>query len=133
MITCSIDLIPDGVVIDVQRASCFTGRWADAAGELGEVVGRVQHRRWRSSSPYLANTRSLKSGMMLLTGQPLLQNGVPQSMQRAPCCFACIASDAMTNSFVVLEARLDGLVALFQTLVLHEAGDFSHDGSLLNS
>ena len=29
-------------------------------------------------------TRSFQSGMMLLTGQPLMQNGMPQSMQRAP-------------------------------------------------
>ena len=27
-------------------------------------------------------------GMMLFTGQPLLQNGMPQSMQRAPCVLA---------------------------------------------
>ena len=33
-------------------------------------------------------TRSLKSGMMLFTGQPLQQNGVPQSMQRAACVLA---------------------------------------------
>ena len=32
----------------------------------------------------LWKTKSLKSGMMLLTGQPLLQNGIPQSIQRAP-------------------------------------------------
>jgi hypothetical protein len=30
-------------------------------------------------------TRSFQSGMMLLTGQPCMQNGMPQSMQRAPC------------------------------------------------
>jgi len=29
-------------------------------------------------------TRSFQSGMMLLTGQPDMQNGMPQSMQRAP-------------------------------------------------
>jgi len=43
-------------------------------------------------------TRSLKSGMMLLTGHPLLQKGVPQSMQRAPCCLACSGVKPMTNS-----------------------------------
>jgi hypothetical protein len=37
--------------------------------------------------------------MMLLTGQPLLQNGVPQSMQRAPCTLAWSAFRPMTNSF----------------------------------
>jgi hypothetical protein len=36
--------------------------------------------------------------MMLLTGQPLLQNGVPQSMQRAACTFDCSSSRPMTNS-----------------------------------
>jgi glutamate synthase (NADPH/NADH) small chain len=46
----------------------------------------------------LRYTRSLKSGMMLLTGQPLLQNGVPQSMQRAPCTLACSVSRPTTNS-----------------------------------
>ncbi len=43
-------------------------------------------------------TRSLKSGMMLLTGQPELQKGVPQSMQRAPCTLACASVRPITNS-----------------------------------
>ena len=43
-------------------------------------------------------TRSLKSGMMLFTGQPLLQNGVPQSMQRAAWILACAGSRPTTNS-----------------------------------
>jgi len=34
----------------------------------------------------------------LLTGQPLLQNGVPQSMQRAPCTLACSGVRPTTNS-----------------------------------
>jgi len=29
-------------------------------------------------------TKSFQSGIILFTGQPLLQNGMPQSMQRAP-------------------------------------------------
>ena len=45
------------------------------------------------------NTRSLKSGMMLFTGQPLLQKGVPQSMQRALCTLDCSSLSVMTNSF----------------------------------
>ncbi|CFW31564.1 Uncharacterised protein [Bordetella pertussis] len=36
--------------------------------------------------------------MMLLTGQPLLQNGMPQSMQRAACCLACSSFRCRTNS-----------------------------------
>jgi len=33
-------------------------------------------------------TRSFQSGMTLFRGQPLWQNGTPQSMQRAPCVFS---------------------------------------------
>jgi hypothetical protein len=36
--------------------------------------------------------------MMLLTGQPLLQNGVPQSMQRAACTLASSSFRPITNS-----------------------------------
>ena len=54
-------------------------------------------------------TRSLKSGMMLLTGQPLLQNGVPQSMQRAPWILACVGVvQADDELLVVLQALADG-------------------------
>jgi hypothetical protein len=73
---------------------------------------------WCSTSMALRQspryTRSLKSGMMLLTGQPLLQNGVPQSMQRAPCTLACSSASVMTNSFQLLSRSGDGFVALFQ-------------------
>ena len=36
----------------------------------------------RQSSRY---TRSFHSGMRFPSGQPVWQNGMPQSMQRAPC------------------------------------------------
>jgi hypothetical protein len=36
--------------------------------------------------------------MMLLTGQPLLQKGVPQSMQRALCTLALSSFSVKTNS-----------------------------------
>src|SRR5260221_3493220 len=38
--------------------------------------------------------------MMLLTGQPVMQNGVPQSMQRAPCVLAFSSSRTSTNSLL---------------------------------
>ena len=52
-------------------------------------------------------TRSLKSGMMLLTGQPLLQNGVPQSMQRA-AYLGLIGRQADDEFLVVLETFRNG-------------------------
>src|SRR3546814_17264603 len=37
--------------------------------------------------------------MMLLTGQPFEQKGMPQSMQRAPWRAACSSVSALVNSF----------------------------------
>ena len=45
-----------------------------------------------------SKTKLLKSGMMLLTGQPLLQNGMPQSIHLALCVFASASVNAATNS-----------------------------------
>src|SRR5262245_24864515 len=43
-------------------------------------------------------TRSFQSGMMLPSGQPLLQNGMPQSMQRAACFWtSSIAGSSCTS------------------------------------
>jgi hypothetical protein len=47
--------------------------------------------------------------MMLLTGQPLLQNGVPQSMQRAPWTLALRVVQPDDELLVVLQALGTGL------------------------
>jgi hypothetical protein len=96
MIACSSDLMPTGssLTLSVQAASQGAGQMRPVnSGKLFVESSTVQafSQSWRY-------TRSLKSGMMLLTGQPLLQNGVPQSMQRAPCTFACSSVSPMTNS-----------------------------------
>jgi hypothetical protein len=51
-----------------------------------------------ASRQLLRYTRSFQSGMMLLTGQPWWQNGMPQSMQRAPCSLTSCVASGMTNS-----------------------------------
>src|SRR4051794_18496427 len=45
----------------------------------------VACRRSMASCQWSRHTRSFQSGMRLPSGQPLLQNGMPQSMQRAAC------------------------------------------------
>ena len=85
-------------------ASSFTFRVhaaSQGAGQMRPVnSGKllVESSTVKASCQSPRYTRSLKSGITLLTGQPLLQNGVPQSMQRAPCCLACASSRPMTNS-----------------------------------
>ena len=96
MMACSIDLIP--------TASSFTFKVHAASQGAGQMRPVNSGKLLVLCNTSIAerqsfwNTNSLKSGMMLLTGQPLLQNGVPQSMQRAPCTLACSGLSAMTNS-----------------------------------
>ena len=79
-----LDLLDrDRRLVDAEHARGFARRRAQPAGELGEVVGRVQALDRRV--PTSRYTRSFHSGMRFPSGQPVWQNGMPQSMQRAPC------------------------------------------------
>jgi hypothetical protein len=64
--------------------------------------------------------------MMLLTGQPLLQNGVPQSMQRALWTLASSSPSAVHELAEVLDALLHRLVVFLHALEVHEAGHVAH-------
>jgi hypothetical protein len=46
--------------------------------------------------------------MMLLTGHPSWQNGMPQSMQRAACLLVSASESGLTNSFQE-RRRISGL------------------------
>ena len=96
MMACSIDLMPtaSSFTFSVQAASQGAGQMRPVNSGKLLVLCSTSMAAFQS----LRNTRSLKSGMMLLTGQPLLQNGVPQSMQRAACLLAWASSSPMTNS-----------------------------------
>ena len=96
MIACSMLLMPtaSSLTLSVQAASHGAGQMRPVnSGKLlvlcSTSIALFQSPRY---------TRSLKSGMMLLTGQPLLQNGVPQSMQRAACTWVSSALSPITNS-----------------------------------
>ena len=96
MMKCSIDLMPTGslLMLSVHAASHGAGHTRPVnSGKLlveCSVSSACRHER--------RYTRSFQSGMMLLTGQPDWQNGMPQSMQRAPCFEAASSSNASTNS-----------------------------------
>ena len=47
---------------------------------------------------FCLKTKSFQSGIILFTGQPLLQNGIPQSIQRAPWTFAASSERGSINS-----------------------------------
>ena len=131
MMACSIDLMPTGssLTLSTQAASHGAGQMRPVNSGKLLVLCRISIALRQS----LRYTRSLKSGMMLLTGQPLLQKGVPQSMQRAPCTLACAAVKRDDEFLVVLDALGDGRVALLDALVLHEPRDLSHRSHFLSS
>ena len=96
MMKCSIDLMPTGssLMLSVHDAS-------HGAGHTRPVNSGKLLVEWSVSSAAFQSrryTRSFQSGMMLLTGQPDWQNGMPQSMQRAPCFDASSSASASTNS-----------------------------------
>src|SRR5574337_738555 len=96
MIACSIDLMPtaSSLMLSVHAASHGAGQIRPVNSGKLLVLCSVSIAA-RQSSRY---TRSLKSGIRLLTGQPWMQNGVPQSMQRAPWRCACSVRSPRTNS-----------------------------------
>jgi hypothetical protein len=96
MMKCSIDLMPTGSALmpSVQAVS-------HGAGQMRPVKSGKLLVECSTSSACWAlprYTRSFQSGMMLFTGQPLLQNGMPQSMQRAPWVLASLSDRLLTNS-----------------------------------
>jgi hypothetical protein len=89
-------LDPYRLGVDIERTSGFARRRTDAAGKVREIVGRVQNSQ--RLLPVAPVNQVVPVGMMLLTGQPVLQNGMPQSMQRAPCTLACSSLRTLMNS-----------------------------------
>jgi hypothetical protein len=96
MIACSIDLMPTGSSLTFSTHAASQGAGQMRPVNSGKLLVECSTAMAFAQSPRY--TRSLKSGMMLLTGQPELQNGVPQSMQRAPCTLASSDARPMTNS-----------------------------------
>ncbi len=97
IMACSMDLMPiaSSLMFRVQAAS-------QGAGQMRPVNSGKLLVEWSTSSARAQSclyTRSLKSGMMLFTGQPVIQKGMPQSMQRAPCTLASSSESVITNSF----------------------------------
>jgi len=113
------------VVVDIQRAGRFARCRADAAGELGEVVGRIEYREGIFPVGPVHQVVEVRNDVV---------DRATAVAERRAAVHAAGALDfrvfflqADDELFVVLDTFGDGLVALFQTLVLHESSDFSHD------
>jgi hypothetical protein len=82
--------------VDAQGAALSQGAGQTRPVNSGKLL--VECSTSSASRQLPRYTRSFQSGMMLFTGQPLLQNGMPQSMQRAPWVLAASSLRAWTNS-----------------------------------
>jgi len=117
------------IVGHIQSASGFTRCGANAARELWEVIGAVQH--FNGVFPIALKYQVVEIG----------NDVVDRAAAVAKRCAAVHAASALrfglrvvqTNDefFVVFDALAYGLVALFDALKFHETSDFSHDQSLL--
>src|SRR5438093_45020 len=77
----------------------------------------VACRRSIASRQWSLYTRSFQSGMMLPSGQPWWQNGMPQSMQRAACFFSSSWGKGRYTSFQSRSRSPTGRVGHFLRLI----------------
>ena len=117
----------DRVVVDVQRTGRFTRRRTDAAGELGEVVGRMQH---------LAGLAPVLRGVPKHKIIPVRNDVVDRAAAHAERDAAVHAARALHLGLVIGQVQ-DELVVVGQPLgyrqaafrqprVFEEPGDFAH-------
>ena len=115
----------DRVVVHVQRAGGFARRRADAAGELGEVIGAVQG--LDGVFPVLAKHHVIE------VRNDVVDRAAAVAKRRAAVHAArsllrgLLVVKADDKFFVVFQPLRHGLVALFKPFEFHETGDFSHD------
>ncbi len=116
-----LDLLDrDGVVVDVEHAGRLAWRRADAPGELGEVVGRVQARRSRRASGRGRRGRS-SPGSGCRAGSLSGRRESPQSMQRAPCSRSCGTASGSWYSRSRARARRPGRFGRVDAVDLQKA------------
>jgi hypothetical protein len=107
---------PGRSMIETSTCLMVTGSWlmpsthADSHGagqsrpvNSGKLL--VACRRSMASCQRSRYTRSFQSGMRLPSGQPLLQNGMPQSMQRLAWVWSRLGGELLVDLLPVLEAH----------------------------
>src|SRR5690349_11390897 len=105
-IACSIDLIVTGSLLMLSTHAASHGAGQTRPVNSGKLL--VEWSTASASRQRLRYTRSFQSGMMLLTGQPVWQNAMPQSMHRAPCFPISSSESGRTNSLWTLMRSATG-------------------------
>ena len=114
----------DGVGIDVQRAGRLARRGADAAGELGEVVGRVQ--RVERGLPVLAEHQVVEVRNDVVDRAAALAERDAAIHAARALHLGLVVAQAHDELAPVLEPRGRGLGGFLQPLELQESSDLAH-------
>src|SRR6185369_11006399 len=110
----------DGVVVDVEDAGLLAGSGADAAGELGEAVGRVQ--ALDRLAPAAAVHEVVPVGDDVPERAALVTEGDAAIHAARALALQHVVGRPLLELAPVLQARRDGLLVNLLALELEEAG-----------
>src|SRR5439155_8117301 len=114
----------DRIVVDAQDARFLARRRTDAPGELGEVVGRVQH--LYRALPVLPVNEIVPVRNDVVDRAAALAEG--DAAIHAACALHAggVIRQAQIELAVMLLARVGRFVRLLEPLVLEKSGDLAH-------
>src|SRR5690606_30137327 len=121
----------DRLVIQVQRAGGLAGCGADAAGELGEIVGRQQH--VECALPVLLVDQVVPVGDDVVD-RAAVRTERHAAVHAARTLDAGLLVGQRRDEFLpVAQAAFRRLVGRLDPREFHEASDFSHDAMFLQA
>ena len=115
----------DRVAVDVGHAGGLARRRADAAGELGEVVGAVQHRD--RVLPVLVIDQVVEVRNDVVDRAAVVAERRAAVHAARALDLRLLGRQTDDEFLVALQALLDRLVTFFDALVLEETSDLTHD------
>ncbi|MNS75346.1 hypothetical protein D3C72_1088600 [compost metagenome] len=113
-----------GVAVDVQGTGGFTRRRADAARELREVVGGVQH--VQRAAPVLLVHQVIPVGDDVVDRAAVVAERDAAVHAARGLLLGLVVGQVQHEFAPVLQPLLRGLGGLLQTLKFHKAGNLSH-------
>ena len=116
------------VIVDVERACGFARGGADAAGELGEVIGGMQNSD--RIFPIALIHEVVEIGNDVVDRAAVVAKRCAAIHAARALLLGIVFTQANHKLFVMLDALRHRLVALFDALKFQETSCFSHDDSL---
>ncbi len=116
----------DRVVDDVERARSFARRRADAASDLGEVVGRVQV--LERTAPVAVIDEVVPIRDLIVHRTTVVAVGNAAIHAAAGLLLDLGLGQRLDELVPVLQALLDGAIAAVVAVDFEEAGDLAHGG-----